>query len=108
MIVSAFPSSWRTDVTVTRTGRDAKGNPLPPADHTVPGCLPGWGTTQNPTDRADFSTSAATLYVDDPMADFQDEDAVTIPSGPWPSGVWRVDGDPMRWQLGLAVSLKRN
>ena len=107
MIVSRFPTTWRTTVTVTRQGRDQKGNPLPPTSHTVADCMAGWRATTDPVDRADLTSDDAVLYVDDPLADIAEGDRISVPAGPWASGVWFVDGSPKRWPLGLEVPLRK-
>lgn len=108
VIVAKFPESWKTEVTVHRGGgHDRKGNPLPTTDHQVVECMIGWRSTDDPVDRSDLVTDKPVLYADDPMADFQTGDQVTIPVGPWPSGDFWLDGSPKRWPLGCEVPLAR-
>lgn len=107
MIVDRFPDAWKTAVTVTRGGRDAKGNPVPGEDHVVRGCLIGWRSTDDPVDRSDLTEDRAVLYADDPLADIQDDDLFDVPVGPWPSGKFQTDGTIKPWPMGLEVPLRR-
>lgn len=106
-IVSLFPADWLCTVTVRRSGRDAKGNPLPETTHEVPDCLVGGRATTDPLDRADIPSDTVMLYVDDSAADIAAGDLITVPPGPRPSGKFRVDGSPVPWPLGLEVQLKK-
>lgn len=106
-IVSRFPADWKCTVLVHRSGRDAKGNPLPETTHEVTECLVGGRATTDPVDRADIPSDTVILYADDPAADIREGDLITVPAGPRPSGKFRVDGSPVPWPLGLEVQMKK-
>lgn len=101
-----FPPDWKTDVEVSRAGRDRKGNPLPPTTHIVADCLVGWRSTVDPVDRADLSSDNAVIAAQ-VGSDFRNGDHVTIPDGPWPSGEWIVDGSPRPTPLGMEIQIRR-
>lgn len=106
MILERFPAAWKTDITVTRGGRDPKGNPLPDVTHVVNGCMVGWRATTDPVDRSDLTADDAIIYA--PVgADFRSGDRLSIPAGPWPSGQWRVAGSAKPWVLGTEVPINR-
>lgn len=109
-IVSMFPKSWRVDVIVVRGGgRDAKGNPLPPAEVAVKDCIIGPRATSDPVDRSDLVDSKAVLYRDpDPGFSFRSTDRVRVPAGARMAGEWSVDGRPGEWPLGVEVGLVRS
>lgn len=108
MIVNAFPASWRTDVTIHRGGLDAKGNPLPVSDITIAGCLVGMRSTSDPVDRSDAKISTVSIYVDDPLTGIEDDDTFTVPPGPWPAGLFHLDGDPRPCPLGLEIPVRKD
>lgn len=101
-----FPADWKTPVTVTRGGRDRKGNPLPTTTHQVDDCLVGWRSTVDPVDRADLSSDTAVIAAR-VGSDFADRDLITIPDGPWPSGSWTVNGAPKPTPLGVEIQIRR-
>lgn len=104
-IVSRFPKSWRTDVTVLRSGgRDVKGNPLPEEELPVADCIVGPRATSDPLDRAEIVSSTAVLYRD-PGFTFLPSDRVRVPAGQRMAGTWSVDGRPGEWPHGSEVAL---
>lgn len=104
-IVSRFPKSWRTDVTVLRSGgRDVKGNPLPEDELPVTDCIIGPRATSDPLDHAEIVSSTAVLYRD-PGFTFLPSDRVLIPTGARMAGTWSVDGRPGEWPHGSEVAL---
>ncbi|MBD1541024.1 hypothetical protein G9E11_01885 [Arthrobacter sp. IA7] len=102
-----FPKSWLTDVTVLRGGgRDPKGNPLPPVELTVTGCLIGARATSDPVDRSDVVDGKAVLYRG-PGFRFLSTDRIRVPDGARMAGEWSVDGRPGEWPFGSEVGLVR-
>ena len=108
-IVSAFPTSWRTSVTVLRGGgRDAKGNPQPPTEIPVDGCLFADKTTAEQMGFSDVVDADAAIYRDpDAGFRFESTDRVRIPDGARGAGVWSVDGRVQEWPLGVVVPLRK-
>ena len=106
--VRRFPKSWLTYVTVLRGGgRDAKGNPLPPTEIMVTGCLVAPRATADPVDRADVVNSTAVLYRD-PGFTFLPDDRIRVPAGARMAGMWSVDGRVGDWPHGVEVGLVRS
>lgn len=106
-ILSRFPKSWRTDVTVLRGGgRDAKGNPLPVVEIPRPGVLVGARSTAEPLERSDVTDNKAVLYDGDTAFRYLSTDRVRVPSGSRMAGDWSVDGRPSEWPYGSEVALK--
>lgn len=101
-----FGGAWPIEATITPSpGRDRWGDPLPTG---TPRTVSGWikpGTTSDPVDFDQTSTSTATLYLPatDPVAS---TDTVTISDSPL-AGRWAVDGAPYPDDLALAVPLRR-
>lgn len=113
MTTRHFPSSWRTPVTVERSGgRDPKGNPLPTTEHTVPDCLVSNQTSaEEALSRSDAPETSAWVYAP-PGADFTSTDVVVVPESVpprlWPSGRFQVSGEPDFGPLGTRVPLRRS
>ena len=106
-IVSRFPKSWRVTVLVFRSGgRDAKGNPKPAEEVTVPDCIIAPRATSDPVDRSDVVDATAVLYRD-PGFTFLSTDRIRVPSGARMAGDWSVDGRPGEWPEGVEVGLVR-
>ena len=104
-IVSSFPASWRTSVTVLRGGgRDDRGDPLPVTELPVADCLVGPRATSEPIDRADLVSADAVLYRDpDPEFSFLSTDRIRTPDGV----EWSIEGAPKVWPQGVEVPLTR-
>lgn len=107
MIVSAFPTGWKTSVTVTRGGRDQAGNTSAPETFQIDGVLVGPSSTGDGGDWNEAPDDRATMWLDPGTFDFQPRDVVDIPEGRHPSGRWQVDGRPKPWPLGIEVQLRR-
>jgi len=106
-LLSRFPKSWRTSVTVVRSGgRDPKGNPLPAYDIAVPDCLVAPRSTADPVDRSDVVDGKAVLYHGGGFT-FLSTDRVRVPDGSAMAGEWSVDGRPGEWPYGVEVGLVR-
>lgn len=106
-IVSRFPKSWLTSVTVVRSGgRDAKGNPLPTSEIPVADCIVAPRATSDPVDRSDVVDGKSVLYRD-PGFRFYSTDLIRVPDGSFMAGDWAVDGRPGEWPFGVEVGLVR-
>ncbi len=108
-VVSRFPASWKTDVTVLRGGGyDEYGNPLPVTEIPLSGCLAAPRSTADPIDRSDLTEATAVLYRDhDAEFDFHSTDKVRFPETALLRGTWKVDGEPSRWPFGVEVPLRK-
>ena len=102
-----FPKLWRVTVTVVRSGgRDAKGNPTPSFEVTLPDCLIAPRATADPVDRSDVVDGKAVLYRG-PGFRFLSTDRIRVPVGALMAGEWSVDGQPGEWPYGVEVGLVR-
>lgn len=105
--VKFLPSSWHTDVTVLRGGRDAKGNPLPVEEIEVAGCLFADKTSADDMGFSDLIDADAALYRDpDNVFRFEHTDRIRIPDGARGAGEWSVAGRVQEWPYGVVVPLK--
>jgi hypothetical protein len=106
-ILTRFPKSWLTSVTVLRGGgKDAKGNPLPTQEIELTKCLVAPRATADPVDRSDVVASTAVLYRG-PGFTFLPADRIRVPLGSRMAGMWSVDGRPGEWPYGSEVGLVR-
>lgn len=106
-ITSQFPTSWRCDVVVHRSGgRNDDGDPVPGSDHVLTDCLVARRGTKDPVDRAELTDTAAVLY-GPAGADVKSTDTLTVPESHWMAGEYAVDGDPGFWPIGTEVPLKK-
>lgn len=107
-IVSRFPASWRTNITVLRGGgRDSNGNPRPVVEIPLAGCLIGPRSTGESGIQSDVTSSEMSLYRDpDPVFKFLSTDRILVPDGALNAGEWVVDGRPKEFPLGIEVPLK--
>lgn len=107
-IVASFPKSWRTDVTVLRSGgRDPKGNPLPAVEIAVKDCLIGPRSTGEPVPGSNLSSSDMSIYRDpDPLFKFLPADRIRVPEGALNSGEWSIDGRSKEFPLGTETPVK--
>lgn len=107
-VTSRFPGHWRVTVTVRRSRRDAKGNLLPSAEHTVADCLvTTQASVEEPQSRSESPDTSAYLYAP-AGSDFLSIDQVDVPDSPlWPSGLFQVSGEPDKGPLGVRVPLRR-
>lgn len=108
-IVNSLPADWLTDVIVLRGGgRDAKGNPQPPTEIPVDGCLFADKTTAEQMGFSDVVDADAAIYRDpDAGFRFESTDRVRIPDGARGAGVWSVSGRVQEWPLGVVVPLRK-
>ncbi|MGO1562604.1 MAG: hypothetical protein ACTHW7_12345 [Actinomycetaceae bacterium] len=107
-IVDRFPAEWLTDVTVLRGGgRDRFGNPLPEEEIPLDGCLAGWGTTTEHTDRTDRTVAQATLYRRRDDFRWRSTDRVRITEDSMLPGTWAIDGEPKIWPTDVEIGLTR-
>ena len=111
-IVSAFPASWRTSVTVAGpVHRDADGfaaAPGPPA--IIDDCLIAPGASTAPgmtaTDTSEATDDRAAIYA--PVgAPIRFRDTVTVPGSHPLAGVWMVETSPAPWPMGVVATLVR-
>ncbi len=102
-----FPKSWRTSVTVIRSGgRDAKGNLLPSTEIQVAECMIGARSTADPVDRSDVVDNTAVLYRGVGFT-FLSTDRIRVPDGARMAGTWSIDGRPAEWPFGVEIGLVR-
>lgn len=107
-LVSHFPASWLTSVTVLRDGgRDPKGNPLPATEIPLDRCLIGPRSTGESVAGSSLTSSDMSIYRDlDPTFRFQPADRIRVPAGALNAGEWSVDGRPKEFPLGVEVPVK--
>lgn len=111
-IIDAFPSSWRTTITVTGPiHRNADGYLDPAAaPRTITGVLIAPGTAPAPdlsaTRTSEATDATATLYLP-PGAPIGHLDRITIPTGHPLAGTWTVEEAPSPWPLGTVATLTR-
>lgn len=105
-ILSRFPRSWRTSVTVLRSGgRDPKGNPRPEVEILRLNVLVGARSTAEPLEYSDVVDDKAVLYDGDISFRYLSTDRVRVPAGSRMAGTWSVDGRPGEWPYGSEVGL---
>lgn len=107
-ITGGFPASWRTSVTVERSGgTDARGIPLGSMSHEVADCLVSVDRSSD-VDRSDEPETDCYVFAPE-GSDFQETDVVTVPaSGLWPHGRFTVLAEPAPYPLGVRVPLRRS
>ena len=108
-IVKSFPKDWLTDVIVLRGGgRDPRGNPQPPTEIPVDGCLFADKTTAEQMGFSDVVDADAAIYRDPDVGfRFESTDRIRIPDGSRGAGVWSVSGRVQEWPLGVMVPLRK-
>ncbi|PKW15930.1 hypothetical protein [Saccharopolyspora spinosa] len=80
-------------LTVSRpAGTNRYGDPLPPTEHEIPGCVLAPGGSTEDTDSADQVTARMTVYTG-PEADVLATDRIVLPDGTH----WAVTGGPQRY-----------
>lgn len=106
--ITAMFQGWKTDVTVRRSGgRDAKGDPIPGSEHTVPDVLVVASESSEPIqDRAEDPSTSAVAY--GPVgADVRSTDRIVVPGTHLMAGTFEVIGDPAFYPLGTVIALRR-
>lgn len=107
-IILRFPKSWRTDVTVVRSGgRDSFGKPKPVQEFLRRDVLIAPRATSDPIDRSDVTESSVVLYDGDTSFIYYSTDRVRVPAGARMAGEWAVDGRPAEWPQGTELGLVR-
>jgi len=106
--ITAMFDGWKTDVLVKRSGgRDAKGDPTPGSEHTLPNWLIVPSESSEPiADRAEDASTSAVGY-GEVGADVKSTDRVIVPAGHLMAGTYEVNGDPAFYPLGTVVGLRR-
>lgn len=105
--VTAMFDGWKVSVLVKRSGgRDAKGDPTPGTEHTVPDFLIVASESTEPIqDRAEDPSTSAVGY--GPVgADIRSTDRIVVPDGHLMAGTYEVVGRPGFYPLGTVVGLK--
>lgn len=107
----SIPDEWKVDVVRLRGGgRDNDGIPQPETETVLVGCLVGWRQSLAPVENADVTRDFITLFMPfQDVDDWQDNDRVRIPAGPWPSGSYALDGYPKAWPAaGWEIQLRKD
>jgi len=109
---SGFGGGWVVDVIVhDGPGRDARGNPTPPQDRPIGGCVitagaSGERTSSEPLDRDEAAVTAATLQA--PPAETIRSTATLTVLGDSPlAGNYSVVGDPTYLPTRTEIALRR-
>ena len=107
-IVSNFPASWRTSVTVLRGGgRDDRGDPLPVTELPVETCIVGPRSSGEPMERGDVVSFELSIYRDpDPSFRFLSTDRIVVPDTALNPGTYEVEGKPREFPLGVEIPIK--
>lgn len=102
-ITARFKRSWRVDVTVTTSGRDQWGDPLPgTGSRVVEDCLFSPTSSSEGTDLSDVPDDRAKLLA--PEGTVIDSNAtIQVPH----FGMYAVEGTPNMWPLGTSIQLRR-
>jgi hypothetical protein len=106
--VSGMFDGWKVDVVVKRSGgRDAKGNPTPSTEHTVPDVLIVPGESTEPIRERTENPETHVVAYGPVGADLKNVDRIVVPDGHPMAGTFEVIGDPGFYPLGTVVALRR-
>lgn len=107
-LLDGYPQDWLTSVTVIRDGgKDPFGVELPDVEYTIDRCLVGFGSSEDSAEWEDQPEDRASIFVERGQFDFQQNDLIIVPDGPWASGRWQIDGRPQTGPLGTECRLRR-